>query len=74
MKVGWIDINNSRTLDDGDYTGWDQLSTLGQTEVSAFVTMNIHSARTIPEVRVEVSHVGAIWVHYVGPVDVVVKG
>lgn len=41
---GWIDVNNSRTLDDGDYTGWDQLSTLGQTEVSAFVTMNIHSA------------------------------
>lgn len=41
---GWIDVNNSRTLDDGDYTGWTQLSTLGQTEVSAFVTMNIHSA------------------------------
>jgi len=40
---GWIDVNNSRSLDDGDYTGYAQLSTLGKTLVPAFITLNIHS-------------------------------
>jgi len=40
---GWIDVNNSRSLDDGDYTGYAQLSTLGKTQVPAFITLNIHS-------------------------------
>lgn len=40
---GWIDVNNSRSLDDGDYTGYAQLSTLGRTQVPAFIALNIHS-------------------------------
>ncbi len=40
---GWIDVNNSRSLDNGDYTGYAQLSTLGKTQVPAFITLSIHS-------------------------------
>lgn len=39
---GWIDINNSRTLDPGDYTGYVEMSTLGKTSVRVDLKLNIH--------------------------------
>lgn len=39
---GWIDVNNSRTLDPGDYTGYVEISTVGKTSISVSLKLNIH--------------------------------
>ena len=40
---GWLDVDGSGALDVGDYTGYKEISTYGQSEVDASFRLKIHS-------------------------------